>query len=848
MKRMLINALTEELRVAIINDGLLADLDIERPDIEQKKSNIYKGKISSIEPSLNAVFVDYGSERHGFLPLKEISREYFLSDSDDHIRSGDINKLLKLGQEVVIQVDKDERGTKGAALTTFITLAGSYLVLMPNNPRAGGISRRIEGDEREHLRDLLSSLNIPEGMGVIIRTAGVNRSVSELQWDLDFLLRYWDAIQQATHVKKAPYLIHQESDVIIRGIRDNLRHDISEIIIDEPSAFERAQNYLRQIRPDFADNVKLYTDNMPLFSRFQVERQIEMAYQREVQLPSGGSIVIDHTEALVSIDINSARATKGGNIEETACHTNLEAAEEIARQLRIRDIGGLVVIDFIDMMQNKNQREVENRLRESLQMDRARIQIGRISRFGLLEMSRQRLRSSLTRSIHVACPRCDGQGTIRGVESLAHSIVHLVQEQAAKTQNIQIQVQAPIDVATYILNEKREALENIHKETNVEILIIPNQYLQSPHYSIKHLKADIALRSSSSYKLVKFPKVDGNQTQKTSTAKSQIDEPAINKFLSNSSTSSTPTPTSPNKPCGPGLIKRIWDSMFGGSDELTTTKTTRKANPAASKKSGTGSDRQTRPHQQNQRRDNRNRDDNRGGRHNNQNRGRSNRSRDDNRGARQHDGNRGNRDDHYHNRDDNRGNHDDNHDNHDDNRGNRADTRGNRDDNRGNRVREDNRSHRDDDRGNRDDNRGNRHNQRGNRRHDNRRQDNRHHANETPETNQPLHQEPETKQRQPAQAAPVVQQATPAPATPAPAPASTPVTPQQNLLTTPSPLETQASNLKQVRSMGGHTQESIQEKAKELNQEKRSETKEVPNYVGLGNTDSKLQQIKTKEN
>lgn len=571
MKRMLINAQSEELRVAIIKDGLLIDLDIERPEIEQKKSNIYKGKISSIEPSLNAVFVDYGSERHGFLPLKEISREYFNISEDENLKNIDLQKTLRLGQEVVVQIDKEERGTKGAALTTFITLAGSYLVLMPNNPRAGGISRRIEGDDRDHLRDLLNGLELPEGMGVIIRTAGVNRNVDELKWDLNFLLRYWDAIKQAATMKKGHYLIHQESDVIIRAIRDNLRQDTSEIIIDEPKAFERARNYVAQIRPDFVERIKLYEDTLPLFSQFQVERQIEMAYQREVHLPSGGSIVIDHTEALVAIDINSARATKGGNIEETACQTNLEAAEEISRQLRIRDIGGLVVIDFIDMMQNKNQREVENKLRESLELDRARIQIGRISRFGLLEMSRQRLRSSLASSIHVTCPRCDNQGTIRGVESLAHSIVHLVQEQAVKTNNIQIQVQVPIDVATYILNEQRDVIEAIQKETAAKILIVPNQYLESPQYQIKHVPTDQIHKVDSSYKLVKFPKADNNTTSNTKTTKRTV-EPAINEFLSKT------LPPAPSAKSQTSLIKRIWDMMIGSSSD--SAKTTTKKQPS----------------------------------------------------------------------------------------------------------------------------------------------------------------------------------------------------------------------------------------------------------------------------
>lgn len=774
MKRMLISAQTEELRVAIVRDGLLSDLDIERPDIEQKKSNIYKGKISSIEPSLNAVFVDYGSERHGFLPLKEISREYFQTQPDD-MRHQDIQKLLKLGQEVVIQVDKDERGTKGAALTTFITLAGSYLVLMPNNPRAGGISRRIEGEERDHLRNLLSNLDVPEGMGIIIRTAGVNRSVEELQWDLAFLLRYWDAIKQAANSKKGTFLIHQESDVIIRGIRDNLRHDISEIIIDEPKAFERAKNYLAQIRPDFADKIRLYSDSLPLFSRFQVERQIELAYQREVQLPSGGSIVIDHTEALVSIDINSARATKGGNIEETAYHTNLEAAEEIARQLRIRDIGGLVVIDFIDMMQNKNQRDVENRLRESLQMDRARIQIGRISRFGLLEMSRQRLRSSLTRSIHVTCPRCDGQGSIRGVESLAHSIVHLVQEQAVKTQNIEIQVQVPVDVATYILNEKRDVLDSIHKETQVDILIIPNQYLQSPQYSIKHVKTDTAHKSPSSYKLVKFPKIDGPTSQKSKPTR-HIVEPAINKFLSDQA-----PPITPNKPNNaPSLIKRIWDAMFGGTDATANTGKTsaprRQAKQTTQRKSHNNNPAEaTSPRdntkQQGQRKDNHK----------------------------------------------------------------KADSRTNRD------------QHNRDSR--RSDNRKPNNRQRNNR---NRNRDRDQHSNtklQDAPTKTPT--KPEVTVIPPTPTTPLPVQPVapmktePTTATEAPQPIKHNV--QQHLVKEPSPLETQNSSLKQVRSASGESQEIIQQKAKEQQKEIRSETKAAPDYVGLGKASDALQQVRTKK-
>jgi len=564
MKRMLINATqSDEVRVAITDDTLLVDLDIEHPGVEQKKSNIYKGRITSIEPSLGAVFVDYSCERHGFLPLKEISQEYFLTAERIDTDTPDMNRLLKVGQELVVQVDKEERGTKGAALTTFISLAGSYLVLMPNNPRAGGISRRIEGGERDDLRDSISQLNIPEGMGIIVRTAGVGRNKEELEWDLSVLLQYWEAIKQAAILKPAPYLIHQESDVIIRAIRDYLRHDISEVIVDESTAFERARNYIKQVRPDFIDRVKLYSDHLPLFSRFQVERQIENAYKRELSLPAGGSIVIDHTEALVSIDINSARATKGGSIEETAHNTNLEAADEIARQLRIRDIGGLVVIDFIDMLQSRNQRDVENRLRNALRLDRARIQVGRISRFGLMEMSRQRIRAPLAKTIQVTCPRCDGRGSVRGVESLALSIIHLIQEQAARSPNVHLQVQLPVEVATYILNEKRLILDEIEKNSQIKVIVIPNQHLQSPQYFLKEVRDEHG-KSISSYRLTKIPKPETTTARKTDFSKSAV-QPAINEFL----TTTTPPPPSPSsrKPAGGGVIKRLWGMMFSSETE-----------------------------------------------------------------------------------------------------------------------------------------------------------------------------------------------------------------------------------------------------------------------------------------
>ena len=557
MKRMLINATQpDELRVAISDGTLLVDLDIEHPGYKQKKANIYKGRITTIEPSLDAVFVDYGSARHGFLPLKEVSREYFLTEVED-LENIDIKKVLKEGQELVVQVEKEERGTKGAALTTFISLAGSCLVLMPNNPRAGGISRRIEGDVRDHLKERINQLNVPEVMGIIIRTASVDKSAEELKWDKDVLLRYWEAIKQAAVAKPGPYLIHQESDVIIRAIRDYLKQDIEEIIVDEPNAYERARNYLSQIRPDFLPRLKLYSNYLPLFSHFQIEQQIEEAYQREVRLPSGGSIVIDVTEALISIDINSARATKGGNIEETAHNTNVEAAKEIARQLRIRDMGGLIVIDFIDMTLNKNQRDVENKLREALRVDRARIQIGRISRFGLLEMSRQRLRASLNRTTQIPCPRCSGRGTIRGVESMALSIIHLIQEHAARTKDIAIQVQLPNDIATYLLNEKRDVIKSIEDHSQVQVVMIPNNHLDSPQYQIKEIKDEHG-KSIPSYRIAKVPKVEP-PTNKVPTTKKTA-EPVINEFLG--SKAATPPP----RKSSAGVIRRLWEIMFG-SDE-----------------------------------------------------------------------------------------------------------------------------------------------------------------------------------------------------------------------------------------------------------------------------------------
>ncbi|EKE86941.1 RNase E [Idiomarina xiamenensis 10-D-4] len=501
---MLINATQqEELRVALVDGQRLYDLDIESPGREQKKANIYKGKITRIEPSLEAAFVDYGAERHGFLPLKEIARSYF---PDGYTFNGrpNIKDVVKEGQQVIVQIDKEERGQKGAALTTFISLAGSYLVLMPNNPRAGGISRRIEGDERSDLKDALAQLNLPEEMGLIVRTAGVGKSVEELAWDLNVLLNHWQTIVKAADERPAPFLIHQESNVIFRAIRDYLRRDIGEILIDHSQVFEQVKEHVSLIRPDFVSKIKRYEGDVPLFSHYQIESQIESAFQREVRLPSGGSIVIDPTEALTSIDINSSKATKGGDIEETALQTNLEAAEEIARQLRLRDVGGLIVIDFIDMTPTRHQREVENRLRDCLQQDRARIQVSRISRFGLLEMSRQRLRPSLGEAANHVCPRCSGQGTIRSSESLALSILRLIEEEALKDNTAQVQAQVPVSVATYLLNEKRDSVLKIEKRHNVSLVVIPNHHLDTPHFDVVRVRTD-EVTEQASFQLMQQP-------------------------------------------------------------------------------------------------------------------------------------------------------------------------------------------------------------------------------------------------------------------------------------------------------------------------------------------------------
>lgn len=506
MKRMLFNATqSEELRVAIVDGQKLVDLDIEHAGKEQRKSNIYKGVITRVEPSLEAAFVDYGNERHGFLPFKEISRSYY----SEKVEGGKarIQDVIKEGQELIVQVDKDERGNKGAALTTYISLAGRYLVLMPNNPRGGGVSRRIEGEDRNELRDVMAQLEVPNGMSIIARTAGIGRNAEELQWDLNYLTQLWTAVEEASHIQPGAFLIYQEGSLVIRAIRDYFSADIGEILIDTPDVHEQAVQFMNHVMPGNVARVKLYQDEIPLFSRFQIEHQIESAFSREVRLPSGGAIVIDHTEALVSVDVNSGRSIKGADIEQTAFNTNLEAAEEVARQLRLRDLGGLVVIDFIDMESQRNQREVENTLRDALHADRARVQTGKISRFGLLELSRQRLRPSLGETNHAACPRCSGTGHIRGIESTALHILRITQEEAMKDNSAIIQVQLPVEAATFLLNEKRADIHKIEQRMGVEVILIPNIHMETPNYSITRIKQDDVTEETSqvSYKMVELP-------------------------------------------------------------------------------------------------------------------------------------------------------------------------------------------------------------------------------------------------------------------------------------------------------------------------------------------------------
>jgi len=583
MKRILINATqAEELRVAMVNGQLLYDLDIEVPSREQKKSNIYKGTITRVEPSLEAAFVSYGAERHGFLPFKEISRIYFSDNAKDDSGRYNIKDAIKVDQEVIVQVEKEERGNKGAALTTFISLAGRFLVAMPHNPRAGGVSRRIEGEDREQVRQVMSELDMPKGMGVIARTAGVGRSTEEMQWDLDYLTQLWSAIEQAAEGRPAPFLIYQESDIVIRALRDHYKSDVGEILIDQQKAYDRAHEFMSMVMPNAVNKLKLFDEKKPLFNRYQIENQIESAFNRTVTLPSGGAIVIDHTEALISIDINSARATKGGDIEETALNTNLEAADEIARQLRIRDLGGLVVIDFIDMMKNKNQRDVEQRLRRAVYDDRARVQIGRISRFGLLEMSRQRLRPSLGESSQIVCPRCSGQGTIRDIESLSLSVLRLLEEEALKDNTGRILAKLPVECATYLLNEKRSKIAGIEERNKVHCVIIPDPNLETPHFEIERVRDNDTHRHESSYKS------SYEMTTEDSPTYTPESKPA------NAAPTQTPaiqlvTPPAPKPQAKPapaskttketGLISKVIGALFGAPEKEEEAKPTEQAKP-----------------------------------------------------------------------------------------------------------------------------------------------------------------------------------------------------------------------------------------------------------------------------
>jgi len=597
MKRILINATQpEELRVAMVDGQRLYDLDIELPSRERKKANIYKARITRVEPSLEAVFVNFGAERHGFLPFKEIARSAVGApeDTDKPIRD-----FLKEGQQLLVQVEKEERGNKGAALTTYISLAGRYLVLMPNNPRAGGVSRRIEGDDRAELREALADLKIPEGMGVIARTAGVGRTTEELQWDLDYMTSLWAAILEASSEAQAPALIHQESNVIIRALRDHMRNDVGEVTIDDETVYRQALEFVERVMPNSLRKIRHYADPVPLFNRFQIEGQIESAFDRNVALPSGGALVIDHTEALISIDVNSARSTKGGDIEETAFHTNLEAAEEVARQLRIRDLGGLIVIDFIDMSSNKHQREVETRLRKALEMDRARVQVGRISRFGLLEMSRQRLRSSLGESSHITCPRCQGHGQIRGVESLALSILRLVEEEAMKDRTSLVLAQVPVDVGTFLLNEKRDSLADIEDRHDVDISILPSTQLLTPHYTVRRIRDDgreDELAGKSSYQFVE--EADTAEELAELERRGRPDRPLVQNIPVAAPPPTPAAPVSipvPQPAAQPGLFTRIWAALFpgaaltvGGQPVAEPTEATEKTVPERRTRSGRG--------------------------------------------------------------------------------------------------------------------------------------------------------------------------------------------------------------------------------------------------------------------
>jgi len=601
MKRMLINATqAEELRVALVDGQKLYDFDIEVPSKEQKKSNIYKGIITRVEPSLEAAFINYGADKHGFLPFKEISPLYrqLQEGAETDGRRPAIKDLIKEGQEILVQIEKEERGNKGAALTTYISLAGTYLVLMPNNPKAGGISRRIEGETRSDLREVMTALEIPETMGLIVRTAGCGKNAEELQWDLNYLLQLWEAIDRSSNEQKAPFLVFQESNVIIRALRDHLRGNIDEILIDNAESFALVQDFLKQVMPHFLPKAKLYQDAVPLFSRYQIESQIEVAYCREVSLPSGGSLVIDHTEALTSVDINSARATKGSDIEETALNTNLEAADEIARQLRLRDLGGLFVIDFIDMMSNKNQRTVENHLRDALKIDRARIQTGRISRFGLLEMSRQRMRPSLGDSTQLPCPRCKGQGTIRNVESVALSVLRILEEEAMKKGTEKVIAHLPIECATFLLNEKRHAIEQVEQRLKVGIIILPSKHLETPAYDIERIKEKEFGDERPSYLQIKAEDIAVPEFAQQ--IKPKIEKAVIKEFMHDS-----PAPVQAKSEAA-SLIKRFWNKLLG-ADVASAAETIAEVNV-----SSTSAPERTRSADEGQ--PNRNRNNRRGGR------------------------------------------------------------------------------------------------------------------------------------------------------------------------------------------------------------------------------------------
>ncbi|WP_428354327.1 Rne/Rng family ribonuclease [Methyloprofundus sp.] len=615
MKRMLINASQpEELRVALVDGQKLYDFDIEHPSQEQKKSNIYKGIVTRIEPSLEAAFVNYGVDKHGFLPLKEVSPKAVNSD-DPNLSRAKIKELLKEGQEVVVQIEKEERGNKGAALTTYISLAGTYLVLMPDNPKAGGISRRIEGETRNELRDAMDGLEVPEHMGLIVRTAGCGKSTEELQWDLNYLLQLWEAIDRSSNEQNNPFLIFQESNVIIRALRDHLRADIDEILIDKESSFKLVHNFLKQVMPHYLKKAKLYTDDVPLFNRYQIESQIETAYSREVPLPSGGELVIDHTEALTSVDINSARSTKGSDIEDTALNTNLEAADEIARQLRLRDLGGLFVIDFIDMLANKNQRAVENRLRDALKIDRARVQTSRISRFGLLEMSRQRLRPSLGDTTQLTCPRCNGQGEIRNVESVALSVLRILEEEAMKSGTDKVIAHLPIECATFLLNEKRPSIDQIESRLKVRIIVLPSKHLETPAYDIERIKSkdEEGTEDTASYTQIKAE--DNALPEFSRQAAPKAEQAAIKEFLPDA-----PAPVQ-NKKTSAGLISRFWTKLIGVSSDsaveeapVTAEKNTRPSRNSGDKQQGQGnrknSNNRRNPNNRNRNRNPNNRDRN----------------------------------------------------------------------------------------------------------------------------------------------------------------------------------------------------------------------------------------------